>query len=333
MVAPINQAVKLPLLGLINAATAELGLQQYTQIVGNTDTQALQLLALANREGKDFYQMGIRKEGWEELRSLFEINLIPAFLNYTCTVPALDTEVVNLHDNTGASVNFSTTFISQDVNGNNLYPLAEATNIPSETYVISGNNDIANISKKTLAPSPTPPTIINFYYDRYSLPNDWAYQITQTGWDRSFRWQMLGPLSAQEWQVLKSGISPTGPRRRYRIFGNYLYIDPKPTATENIIFEYYSNAWCQSLSGVARSTWMADTDYYTLDDDCFILGLKWRWLAAKKMDFEQEYESYQRACDRVAARNAAQRDLPLNATASGMRLLNNNNVPDTGYGQ
>jgi hypothetical protein len=156
--------------------------------------------------------------------------------------------------------------------------------------------------------------------------------IAQTSWDRDFRWQLLGPLEAQEWQVLKSGISPTGPRRRYRIMGGLLYIDPVPTAINNEVFEYYSNAWCQSVGGTVQSTWAADTDYYILDDDAFILGLKWRYLAAKKLDYQEEYNTWVDKCERNMARNAGNRNLPLNASASGIRLLNSQNVPDTGFG-
>jgi hypothetical protein len=320
MVTPIVQANKLNLLGLINAATAELGLQQYTQIVGNTDTQAMQLLALAKREGKEFYQLGIRKEGWEELRAEYTFSLTAPNTSFTGTTINNNNQVVV------PSGFFSTVSLGPPT------PLVTGDGIPTGTYINFVSSGINSIFLTKTATASASGVALTFSYDRYALPNDFAYLITQTGWDRSFRWQMLGPLSAQEWQVLKSGISPTGPRRRYRIMGNYIFIDPVPTSVEDIVFEYYSNAWCQSVDAVAQSTWQADTDYYTLDDDCFILGLKWRFLAAKKLDFEQEYETYQRACERVAARNAGQRDLPLNATASGIRLLNNNNVPDTGYG-
>ena len=132
--------------------------------------------------------------------------------------------------------------------------------------------------------------------------------------------------------MLRSGLSPTGPRRRYRIMGNLIWIDPPPDGVYELAFEYYSQYWCQSAGGVAQPTWQADTDYYTLDDQAFIMGLKWRFLAAKKLDYTQEKADYDRKVERNMARNGGNRDLPTNAQASGLRLLNQQNVPDTGFG-
>jgi len=38
---------------------------------------------------------------------------------------------------------------------------------------------------------------------KYDLPNDFAYMINQTGWDRTNNVPLGGPLSAQEWTYLK----------------------------------------------------------------------------------------------------------------------------------
>src|ERR1700743_1426211 len=72
----IVQANKLNLLGLLAAACDELGIRTPTSIVGNNDPQIKQLLALAKREGKEFYQMGMRNGGWQEIRaeSVFDTN-------------------------------------------------------------------------------------------------------------------------------------------------------------------------------------------------------------------------------------------------------------------
>lgn len=320
MVTPINQSSKLTLLQLINAATAEIGLPQYTNIVGNVDTQAMQLLALAKREGKEFYQMGIRNDGWEELRAEYVFNLLPSY-TATGNVAASNVQITNVSASFYQNINSA------------LLPVVSGSNIDTETFVTGYSQSLSTVqlSKPALSTAVTGGTY-TFSTERYPMPSDFAYFMTTTAWDRSYRWQLLGPLSAQEWQVLKSGISPTGPRRRYRVMNNYIYFDPIPQSLENIAFEYYSNGWAQSSAGVSQSTWQADTDYYALDDDCFIQGLKWRVLAAKKMDYGQEKESYDMTCQRVAARNGGNRDLPINARNQGIRLLNNSNVPDTGYG-
>lgn len=168
--------------------------------------------------------------------------------------------------------------------------------------------------------------------DNYSFPSDVQYLIPGTGWSRSYRWQLLGPLEAQEWQVLKSGISPTGPRTRWRIMGGKIYFDPVPSSAQNMAFEYYSNAWAQSSAGNPQTLFLNDTDTFILPDNLLVLGVKWRILRAKGLDYGQEFSEYEAAMQRALSRAGSARSLPLNAQGRGIGLLSNNNVPDTGFG-
>jgi hypothetical protein len=180
---------------------------------------------------------------------------------------------------------------------------------------------------------------VTFATENYPLPSDLAYLIVQTEWDRNFRWQLLGPLDAQEWQVIKSGISPVGPRMRFRIMQGQFYINPVGSATslftDTIAYEYVSSWWA-ALAGApttgVSNTWANDTDVSLISEDLMVLSLKWRFLKAKGLDWEAEYKEYKDKFDRVAGRAASARNLPLNARASGIRLLNSQNVPDTGFG-
>jgi hypothetical protein len=169
--------------------------------------------------------------------------------------------------------------------------------------------------------------------DHYKFPTDIQYLIPETGWSRTYRWQLLGPLEAQEWQVLKSGISPTGPRTRYRIMQGQIYFDPPPCQDQEIVFEYYSNTWCQNSLGVGKARFTDDTDTFMLPDNLMVLGLKWRMLRAKGLDYGQEFKEWERACERSMSRAGSARNLPINAqSARGINLLNSRNVPDTGFG-
>lgn len=316
MTTAIVQANKLNLLGLVGAACDEIGIKAPLTIVSNLDPQVKQLLALANREGKEFFEIAHRLGGWEELRG-----------EYKFTTSAITTLTGNLTSGSPVITNISNTagIVANKwgVSGTGIPYASRVQSVDSATQVTMDSNATASGTAIALI----------FGQDAYSMPTDFAYFITQTFWDRTFRWQLLGPLSAQEWQVLKSGISPTGPRKRFRVMNNLFYLDPLPSdSTSTEVFEYYSNAWCQSLAGASQSKWTADTDYYTLDDDCFVLGIKWRFKAAKGLDYEQEKKTYDDACQRKIARNGGNRDIPLNASASGLRLLNNSNCPDTGFG-
>lgn len=321
---------KLTLLQIIQQVYNELslGVSPPQSIIGNPDQQVIQLLSLANREGNNFYNQGFGTgSGWQELRreQLMTINAVSGL---TGTFTPGSNIITNVTPNpTTAGV----TTLMQAYDTNAMPVETNVTAVGSSTITISNNSTATAVLNNE-----------SFFCGQatYSLPTDFAYFMSQTWWDRNFRWQLLGPLDAQEWQVLKSGISPTGPRRRFRIYNNTFNIDPVPgfSSSDNgsiEVFEYYSNGWCQSTggtSGTIQSVWTADTDNYCLDDQSMILGIIWRYLRAKRLSYDEEQLTYDLLAERLMARNGGTRSLPLNASASGIRLLNNQNVPDTGFG-
>lgn len=305
------------LLQLIQQAADELGIPQPSQIVGAVDDQSRQLLALANREGKEFSGMANSRGGWQDLHKEYSFE--------TQTNAA-----------TTGDITLGSAVISN---------IASTTNVTAETWFASGTGipykaKVVSVDSATQITLDRPATAsgtavaITFAKAGYDLPSDFEYFAQLTYWDGSYRWQLLGPISAQEKQVLKYGISPVGPRRRFYISNNKFYIDPLPTnSTDMLAYDYYSNAWCQSSTGTAQTLWAADTDTYKLDEACFIEGLKWRFLRAKGFDYMEEKASYEAYCIRALSRDGGNRDLPLNARAKDVMLLNDSQVPDSGYGQ
>lgn len=237
------------LLELVKQAANELSIPEPYQLFGALDDTSKQLLALAQREGKDFSVMAKSRGGWQ-----------------------------NLHK----EHTFTTVAAQQD----------------------------------------------------YSLPADFEYFIARTFWDGSMKWELLGPISAQEKQILKYGIIANGPRSKFYIRGNRMYLEPVPSSSgTTIAYDYYSNAWCQSAAGADQSLWQSDTDTYKLDEDCFIQGMKWRFLRAKGLDYSQEKADYDNDCQRVMSRDGGTRELFLSGGNFGERLLNDSNIPEQGYGQ
>lgn len=108
--------------------------------------------------------------------------------------------------------------------------------------------------------------------DSYALPADFDRALFRTHWDRANKWELAGPLTAEEWQAYKSGIVSTGfPRKRFRVMSNTLkqfFIDPVPSASEAghiIAFEY------QSSQAVVPTTWQANK-YLSDSYHCFYNG-------------------------------------------------------------
>lgn len=313
------------LLTVANTAAAELGLPQLTAVAGSTTQQAIQFLALANRAGKELAEDTHAAGYWQQLRKQYTFQT-SGVGPYTCTITPSTTTITNLSSVVGITV------------GQNVY----ASGLVNDTLVTDisqAGSGIIGISQAPTSTVALSGQSVVFATENYALPSDFAYLIAQTEWDRNFRWQLLGPLDAQEWQVIKSGISPVGPRMRFRIMQGRFYINPVGSAsslyTDTIAYEYVSSAWV-AVTGAptagVQTAYALDTDVSILPEDLLILSLKWRYLRAKGFDYSEEYDQYSEKLDRTIGRSASNRSLPLNARASGIRLLNSQNVPDTGFG-
>lgn len=168
----------------------------------------------------------------------------------------------------------------------------------------------------------------------YAFPSDLRYFINTTAWDRTNKWPLRGPVSPQEWQVLKSGtIGSVGPRRRFRIMAGDIYFDPTPeSGGETFVIEYYSNGWCESSGGTPQDRWQANTDVPVLPDECFITGLIWRFRRAKGLDYGEEYKTYEATVSSEMARAGMAKIADLTGEPVGERFLDDLNIPDSGYG-
>lgn len=301
------------LLQIVTQVCDELGIAFPTSIVGSSDNTARQFLALAQRSGDELYKSTLNAGGWPILRKQFLFN-ITSVGPYTGNTTSGSTTISGLSSTTGIQVGYV-------ASGNGLLndTLVTAVGVGSVTVNQAANATVSNSS-------------ITFAEELYSYPSDLGFFINQTGWDRNFRWQLLGPLDAQEWQVIKSGISPVGPRMRFRLMAGQIAVNPTSGNSDLIVLEYYSNAWCQSAALAPQSSWQADTDTPILEDELFILDIKWRYLRSKGLEYDEEKSQFDEAHARERGRAGMARSLPLNARASGIRLLNSTQVPDTGFG-
>lgn len=103
----------------------------------------------------------------------------------------------------------------------------------------------------------------------YQLPADFDFEYFQTHWDRTTKWDLRGPLTPQEWQRRKSGITTVLPRFGFRVMGGSslpLYLEPTPTEAHTLVFEYQSVNWLKPSTEWAASTVFAANSY------CFYLG-------------------------------------------------------------
>jgi len=143
--------------------------------------------------------------------------------------------------------------------------------------------------------------------------SDYDYMIGETIWDETDKEQVGGPISVRQWSLLQASVV-TGPIPVFRIYGGSLYLTPAPGSANTLSFAYYSKNWCQTSGGTGQAAWVADTDVGVIDEVLMGLGLKWRWLAAKGMDYSEEFREYEIQVNMAFARDGSQRTLNLNGT-------------------
>lgn len=227
--------------------------------------------------------------------------------------------------------------------------VAEEVGIDSPDSII-GNSDrtakqllrLVNRTGKVLAKKPW--TILQSEHTfttvastaSYSLPSDFAWLLMGTAWDRDNYWQMRGGLSPAEWQMYKSGIiANTAVRKRFRIKAssnaNKFFIDPTPSAAEDLVFEYVKNTWCTSSDGnTFRTAMAADTDVALISEELIELGAIWRFKNAKGLAYEEEYNEYKDQVDMAFARDPGLKAINMGkgSNKEPWRM----NVPESGFG-
>jgi hypothetical protein len=163
-----------------------------------------------------------------------------------------------------------------------------------------------------------------------TIAPNYKYIINQTIWNRDERRPVFGPLTPQDWQLLQA--SPvTGPWDQFRIRGGNILFDPVPKAGQTCAFEYVTKQWCESSGGTGQVKWAADDDVARLDEDLLTLDLIWRWRAAKKLDYSEEFAEFERYYADIVARDGTK---PILNGGGGITdFVPGIFVPQTGYGQ
>lgn len=175
----------------------------------------------------------------------------------------------------------------------------------------------------------------------YDLPVDFSYMIDQTGWQQGGPsvWPLLGPASPQVWSYLEARqlysvslyVWFRIAQGKFNVFPN----DPVPDGIP-IAFEYISRGWVigegdqgpESIKDQVTAT----GDIVLFEPVLIVKYLRLKFLSAKgfdttsaKADFDLSLESWKGKDNSAPVLNAG-RSMDLH------RLIDGNNIPDTGYG-
>lgn len=297
------------LLQLIQQASAEMGLTIPTQVVGNTDPQVQQMLYLLNSVGNE-----VRREyPWEALNIPYRFTT--QFLITTGNVTQNSAVVTGIPSTTGLSA----------------YYMLAGTGINQDTYIQSVDSSTQVTLTQAASASGTGVTL-NFGQTIYPLPSDFDRQIDRTHYDKSKRWEMLGPETAQQWEFLKSSYISTGPRMRYRFIGGNFQIWPNVTTNEYLGYEYVSNGWVNQTT-TPQSSFTADTDTCIFPDRLMVLGLKLRFFEVKGFDSTAYYRDFYQQLNIAKSNDGGSMTLSMAPKMSSV-LIGFENIPDGSiYGQ
>jgi hypothetical protein len=136
---------------------------------------------------------------------------------------------------------------------------------------------------------------VTFSQTKYDMPADFETITNTTQWDKSKRWKLLGPETAQQWAFLTNGTIATGPRIRWRIFGDYFQIWPPGNTGDSLNFEYRSNGWVLSKDGVPQTQFLADDDTTLFNSRVMVLSTKMKYFSIKGFDatvLKADYDRY-----------------------------------------
>ena len=296
------------MLQLVQQTASELNLAIPTYVAGNTSQDVQQILALMNGTGYDL----VKEHDWQALQIQYRFY----------------TQAINCN---ATSVNGSTTIVVEagvDITAVDSQWQVTGTNINQDTNVVSVVGQTITISQQA---SGTGTGAIVLAQTAYTLPPDFERITNRTQWDKTKRWESLGPEDAQQWQWLKSGYISTGPRIRWRILDNQYQIWPPMNTQEYLGWEYKSKGWARSPAGVVQNSFTADNDTTVLDDRLIVLSTKLKYFQVKSFDTTSLQQDYMRYLNVCKAQDKGAPNLSF-APYPAKVLIGYGNIPDTGYG-
>ena len=296
------------MLQLVTQVTGELGVPTPTFVAGNANQDVTQILALMNASG---YEL-LRKSDWRRLTMPYNF-----FTQYTTTTGTYTTSALTI-TNIPSTAGLDTTYM---VVGTGIPNGVFITSVDSGTQVTIGTYSTSNVTNGT----------IYFQKVKYALPSDYDAIVPRTMWDKSKHWEMLGPEDAQQWEWLLSGFIATGPRIRWRLYGDYFQIWPGNSSAEYLGFEYRSKGWARAADGTVKNSFTVDTDTCIYPDRLIVLNTKLKYWEAKGFDTQAVYRDYLTELETAMAQDVSGANLSF-APRPGSVLIGWDNLPDSGYG-
>jgi hypothetical protein len=142
----------------------------------------------------------------------------------------------------------------------------------------------------------------------YDLPSDFDRFVNETFWNINEMWPVKGPMTPEEWRILKNSTISGGATTEYfRIRQGQTLIFPIPASVNSYIYEYITNQIIKSSVGAGQTAWLADTDVPVIDPYIVRLDATWRWLEKNGRPYAEEQRTANNAIAERVRVNGARR--------------------------
>lgn len=174
--------------------------------------------------------------------------------------------------------------------------------------------------------------------DNYALPADFLRMIPQTGWNRTNRLPIGGPVDSEEWQYLKGRLVGIVFNVIIRKWQGRWHLFPDGASTPGgftIALEYMSSFWVALAAtptlGAKYAPTLA-TDVLLFDTWLMKRALKRAFLRAKGFPSQAAEDDYEKALAQTMDDDAAARAHYLSRPNPLDPLLGQQNIPYSGFG-
>lgn len=137
--------------------------------------------------------------------------------------------------------------------------------------------------------------------------------VSRSGSTSSF-WP-VGPLDPPHW-IGNTTLPISASRPIFQIENGILNFFNAPATGETYIVSYQSSKPIYS-SAVPVALWTLDADTALVPERLVLLGLVWRWKAAKGLDYAEHLSTFERALEQLASADWGLMPLELSYTQSG----------------
>jgi len=149
-----------------------------------------------------------------------------------------------------------------------------------------------------------------------AIPAGFDRFIPGTFYNRTTNRIVTGPLTPQEYADYKARLTSIV-YEAFRVRGDAILLLPTPSAGETCAFEYITKYWCAGASDTTpdQSAWAADDDIPFIDDELFRLGVTWRFLRTRGLDYAEPYQQYELHLAQLMGRDGGARTLNMGSRA------------------